>query len=84
MSQGHHFGKKKSRSWIALIFSQLLLRDGKKRLQKAAKDETTEQKSRRETATAEKDVGKSKGKKSKTVKIIEVGNKGSALLLEKL
>ncbi|PMD48628.1 ARM repeat-containing protein [Hyaloscypha variabilis F] len=61
-----------------------LLRDGKKRLQKAAKDETTEQKSRRETATAEKDVGKSKGEKSKTVKIIEVGNKGSALLLEKL
>lgn len=62
----------------------LVLKENKKKLQKAAKEETPEQKSRREAAEAEKDVVKGKGKKSKPVKVIEVGNKGSALLLEKL
>ncbi len=61
-----------------------LLQQNKKKLQKAAKEETPEQKARREAAVAEKDVVKSKGKKPKAVKVIEIGNKGSALLLEKL
>lgn len=61
-----------------------ILKENKKKLQKAAKEETHEQKSRREAAVAEKDVVKGKGKKQKAVKVIEVGNKGSALLLEKL
>jgi pumilio family protein 6 len=61
-----------------------ILKENKKKLQKAAKEETPEQKSRREAAAAGKDIVKDKGKKSKSVKVIEVGNKGSALLLEKL
>jgi pumilio homology domain family member 6 len=61
-----------------------ILMENKKKLQKAAKEETPEQKSRREAAAAEKDIVKVRGKKSKFVKVIEVGNKGSALLLEKL
>jgi pumilio family protein 6 len=61
-----------------------ILKQNKKKLQKAASEETPEQKSRREAAKAEKDVVKDKGKKSKAVKDGEMGNKGSALLLEKL
>jgi pumilio homology domain family member 6 len=61
-----------------------ILKENKKKLHKAAKEETPEQKARREAAVAEKDVVKGKGKKSKAVKVIEVGNKGSTLLLEKL
>jgi pumilio family protein 6 len=61
-----------------------ILKENKKKLHKATKEETPEQKARKEAAVAEKDVVKGKGKKSKTVKVIEVGNKGSALLLEKL
>ncbi|KAG4440010.1 hypothetical protein IFR05_004524 [Cadophora sp. M221] len=61
-----------------------ILKDSKKKLQKAAKEETAEQKSRREAAAVEKDAKDIKGKtkKSKPVKEREVGNKGSALLLE--
>jgi pumilio homology domain family member 6 len=61
-----------------------ILKENRKKLQKAAKEETPEQKARREAAAAETDVPKAKGKKSKAVKVIDVGNKGSALLLEKL
>jgi pumilio family protein 6 len=61
-----------------------ILKENRKKLQKAAKEETSEQKSRREVAATEKDIVKSKGKKSRSVKVTEVGNKGSALLLEKL
>ena len=61
-----------------------ILRDNKKKLQKAAKQETPEQKLRRETAETEKGVVRSKAKKSKVVKVREVGNKGSAILLQKL
>jgi pumilio family protein 6 len=61
-----------------------ILKQNKKKLQKAANEETHEQKSRREASLAEKNVVKVKGKKQKAVKVIEVGNKGSALLLEKL
>jgi pumilio family protein 6 len=60
-----------------------ILKENKKKLHKAAKEETPEQKARREAAVPEKDVVKGKGKKSKAAKVIEVGNKGSALLLEK-
>ena len=60
-----------------------VLKDNKEKLQKAAKEETIGQSAKREAFEAEKDV-KSKGKKSKLVKEREVGNKGSALLLEKL
>ncbi|KAH9218435.1 armadillo-type protein [Leptodontidium sp. 2 PMI_412] len=61
-----------------------ILKDGKKKLQKAAEEETAEQKSRREAAAVEKDTKDVKGKtkKSKLVKEREMGNKGSALLLE--
>ncbi|KAL2067175.1 hypothetical protein VTL71DRAFT_1599 [Oculimacula yallundae] len=60
-----------------------ILKDNKKKLQKAAKEETAEQKSRREAAELEKDAMEVKGKtkKSKPVKEREVGNKGSSLLL---
>jgi pumilio family protein 6 len=61
-----------------------ILKQNKKKLQKAANEETHEQKSRREASLAEKNVVMVKGKKQKAVKVIEVGNKGSALLLEKL
>jgi pumilio homology domain family member 6 len=60
-----------------------VLRDNKKKLEKAAKEETVEQRAKREAFEAEKDT-KSKGKKSKPIKGKEVGNRGSALLLEKL
>lgn len=62
------------------------LKDNKEKLQKAAKEETVEQKARREEAeAAEKAAGGSgKGKKGKSAERREVGNKGSALLLEKL
>lgn len=56
-----------------------VLKDNKKVLQKAATEETAEQKASREEDSEE---GK-KRKKSKTVKR-NVGNKGAALLLEKL
>ncbi|XMA11204.1 hypothetical protein WAI453_003995 [Rhynchosporium graminicola] len=61
-----------------------ILRNSKKQLQKAAKDETAEQKSRREAAEIEKSAMDVKGKtkKSKPVKERAVGNRGSALLLE--
>ncbi|KAH6719045.1 armadillo-type protein [Leptodontidium sp. MPI-SDFR-AT-0119] len=61
-----------------------ILKDGKKKLQKAAEEETAEQKSRREAAAVEKDTKDVKGKtkKSKLVKERDMGNKGSALLLE--
>lgn len=65
-----------------------ILSDNKKRLQKAAKDETPEQKTRRLEAAAasekEGHVGGGKGKKSKEVKPKEVGNRGSILLLERV
>jgi pumilio family protein 6 len=61
-----------------------VLKENKTKLQRAAKEETFEQKSRREAAEAEKDVVKGKAKRSNVVKAIEVGNKGSALLLEQL
>lgn len=63
-----------------------ILKDNKKKLQKAAKEETPDQKAKRETAEAKKDTKdvKGQGKTSKPVKEREVGNKGSALLLEKL
>lgn len=64
-----------------------LLKKSKKKLTKAATEETPEQKARREKTAAEqeaKDVKGGKGKKSKVVKEREVGNKGAALLLEKL
>jgi pumilio family protein 6 len=65
-----------------------ILKENKKKLQKAATEETAEQKTRREEE-AEKEVGdkkvsKKKSKKSKPGKEREVGNKGSALLLQHL
>jgi pumilio family protein 6 len=64
-----------------------ILKDSKKKLQKAAKEETTEQKARREEAQEQgkdREAG-AKGKKpKKSVKEREIGNKGSALLLELL
>lgn len=62
------------------------LKDNKKKLQKAAKEETPEQKARREEAEAAEKEGKAatKGKKSKDGRPRDVGNKGSMLLLEKL
>lgn len=61
------------------------LKDNKKKLQKAATEESPEQKARREAEAAEKE-GKAtnKEKKSKDTKVRSVGNKGSQLLLEKL
>jgi pumilio family protein 6 len=67
-----------------------LLKKNKKQLKKAATEETVEQKNRREeeaaaTAAAKEDVkGGKKGKKAKAPKVREVGNRGAALLLEKL
>ncbi|KAH8591663.1 armadillo-type protein [Bisporella sp. PMI_857] len=67
-----------------------ILRKNKKRLQKAATEETVDQIARREKVDVAKsdDVEKyakaKKGKKSKPVKVKEVGNAGSKLLLEKL
>lgn len=58
------------------------LKENKKKLQKAAKEETPEQRAKREEAEATEKEGK--GKKSKGGKTREVGNKGSVLLLEKL
>jgi pumilio family protein 6 len=61
------------------------LRENKKKLQKAANEETAEQKARREVAEAEAGVKAGKGgKKPKAIREREVGNKGAALLLEKL
>jgi len=62
------------------------LRDNKKKLQKAASEETADQKARREQAGAENKAkdGRNKSKKSKLVKERSVGNKGCVLLLEKL
>lgn len=62
------------------------LRDNKKKLQKAAKEETVEQKARRLEADAPGKQGQvaGKGKKAKDAKPREVGNKGSILLLEQL
>lgn len=64
-----------------------ILKDNKKKLQKAAKEETSEQKARREEAEKqsreENTSGKAK-KSKKPVKEREVGNKGSVLLLEML
>jgi pumilio family protein 6 len=62
-----------------------ILKEKKKMLQKAATEETPEQKIRKEQdAAQEPSDGKKKGKKSKIVKEREVGNKGSALLLKLL
>ena len=62
-----------------------ILRENKKRLLTAAKEETAEQKARREVAEVEKDPKAGKGgKKPKVVKEREIGNRGAALLLEKL
>jgi len=62
-----------------------ILKKNKKLLKKAATEETAEQKTKREEAEAGGDVKSTKkGKKSKIVKDREVGNKGSALLLQKL
>jgi len=78
--ESNHFSKKEE------VLS--LLKKSKKTLVRAATEETPEQKARREEAAAEqktkdaKNAGK--GKKSKLVKEREVGNKGAALLLEKL
>jgi pumilio family protein 6 len=52
-------------------------------LQKAATQQTADQKAKTEQEATEKNA-KKKGKKSKVVKEREVGNKGSALLLELL
>ena len=63
------------------------LKDNKKKLQKAAKEETTEQKAKREEVEGQSKDEKAsgKGKKSKKpAKEREVGNKGSALLLKLL
>ncbi|KAH6678256.1 armadillo-type protein [Halenospora varia] len=64
------------------------LKASKKKLQKAAKDETPEQKAKREAAEAaaeeEKDSKNKTKKKSKPVTEKVVGNMGSRLLLEKL
>ena len=64
-----------------------ILKDNKKKLQRAAKEETAEQKARREEVPEQgkdKEAG-AKGKKpKKSVKEREIGNKGSALLLELL
>jgi pumilio family protein 6 len=64
-----------------------LLKDNKKKLQKAATEETAEQKARREEVGEQSKGDKlgAKGKKvKKPMKGREVGNKGSALLLEML
>ena len=62
-----------------------LLKKSKKKLTKAATEETPEQKSKREKAAVEQETKSAgKGKKAKVVKEREVGNKGAALLLEKL
>lgn len=62
-----------------------LLKKSKKKLSKAADEETLEQKSKREKAAAELEAkGAGKAKKTKVVKEREVGNKGAALLLELL
>ncbi|TAQ87925.1 hypothetical protein B7494_g3767 [Chlorociboria aeruginascens] len=63
-----------------------ILNNNKKALQTAASEETADQKSRREAMEAENKAPKpsGKGKKSKPVKEFEIGNRGSALLLEKL
>jgi len=67
-----------------------VLEDGKKALKKAAKEETSEQKLRREASEADAAEAEpaakpgNKAKKSKPIKEREVGNKGAALLLEKL
>ncbi|KAK0104667.1 pumilio domain member 6 [Cadophora gregata] len=60
-----------------------VLKKNKTKLQKAATEETTDQKARRELAAIEKDSKDVKGKtkKSKPIKERELGNKGSALLL---
>lgn len=60
------------------------LKANKKKLEKAAKEETVEQKSKREAFEAEQATASSKGKKVKVVKEKEIGNKGSSLLLTKL
>ncbi|TVY83193.1 Pumilio homology domain family member [Lachnellula suecica] len=62
-----------------------LLKKSKKKLVQAATEETPEHKAKREKLEDVKDVkGGAKGKKARPVKEREVGNKGAALLLEKL
>jgi len=61
-----------------------ILKKNRKELKKAATEETIEQKARREEAEATKESITAKGKKAKVVKVKDVGNRGSALLLEKL
>ncbi|KAG9233860.1 armadillo-type protein [Amylocarpus encephaloides] len=61
-----------------------VLKENKKVLQTAAKDETAEQSLKRETFEKEQVEAKANGKKVKVWKKSEVGNKGAALLLEKL
>jgi pumilio homology domain family member 6 len=75
--EGSNFSKKDE------VFG--LLKKSKKKLVKAATEETPEQKSKREKAAADQEAKVAgKRKKSKLVKEREVGNKGAALLLEKL
>ena len=57
------------------------LRANKKILRAAATEETIDQKARREAREAETEPA---GKKAKVVKAMDVGNKGAALILEKL
>lgn len=62
-----------------------ILKKNEKKLKKAATEETLEQKTKRENAAVKEDVKSTKkAKKAKVVKVREVGNKGSALLLQKL
>lgn len=63
-----------------------VLKKNQATLQRAATEETAEQKTRRELESTEKEAGekKKKGKKAKFVREREIGNKGSALLLELL
>lgn len=63
-----------------------VLKASKKKLEKSAKEETDEQRARREAAekALEEGDGKSKAKKAKGGKEREVGNKGAAILLQKL
>jgi pumilio family protein 6 len=64
-----------------------ILNDNKNKLQKAAKEETSEQKTRREEVEQQSKEAETGGKGKKSKKRFnerEVGNKGSALLLEML
>ena len=59
------------------------LKSNKKRIQKAATEETADQKTKREAAQASEEKN-GKAKKPKVAKEVNVGNQGAKLLLEKL